>query len=79
MKDIGELESINGLNAIEVEDSNCLYFKEAITAAQGEKVDKANIQSLPLRAYLDQSLIPILAEGIKIIAKERFGRVFNQT
>ncbi|KAI8902602.1 Dpy-30 motif-domain-containing protein, partial [Globomyces pollinis-pini] len=33
--------------------------------------EKQNPQALPLQAYLDQSLIPSLIDGLKLIAKER--------
>ncbi|KAL2911304.1 COMPASS (complex proteins associated with Set1p) component [Polyrhizophydium stewartii] len=33
--------------------------------------DRSNPQSLPLRSYLDQTVIPTLVEGLKIIARER--------
>jgi protein dpy-30 len=32
---------------------------------------KANLQGLPLRSYLDHTVIPVLVEGLKIVAKER--------
>ncbi|KAI9205740.1 Dpy-30 motif-domain-containing protein [Polychytrium aggregatum] len=34
-------------------------------------MNKAQLHSLPLRSYLDQTLIPVLSEGMKAIAKER--------
>ncbi|RKO86276.1 Dpy-30 motif-domain-containing protein [Blyttiomyces helicus] len=34
-------------------------------------MDKAHLQSLPLRAYLDYTVVPVLAEGLKALAKER--------
>ena len=37
---------------------------------------KINVQGLPLRAYLDQTVIPVLIEGLKFVAKERFKLLF---
>ena len=33
--------------------------------------DEVNFQSLPLRPYLDQTVMPLLVEGLKLLAKER--------
>lgn len=32
---------------------------------------KSNLEGLPLRSYLDETVIPILIEGLKVISKER--------
>jgi protein dpy-30 len=32
---------------------------------------KSNLEGLPQRAYLDETVIPILIEGLKVISKER--------
>ena len=37
----------------------------------GKVQDFENIQALPLRAYLDQSIVPLLVEGLRILSKER--------
>ena len=43
--------------------------KEAMeTPAKKPKVD---LQSLPTRAYLDQTVVPILLQGMSVLAKER--------
>ncbi|XP_046571186.1 protein dpy-30 homolog [Haliotis rubra] len=43
--------------------------KEAAeTPAKRPKVD---LQSLPTRAYLDQTVVPILLQGMSVLAKER--------
>lgn len=34
--------------------------------------NKANLNGLPLREYLDHTVIPVLVEGLKIISKERY-------
>ncbi|KAM8934394.1 protein dpy-30 homolog [Pelodytes ibericus] len=38
-----------------------------------EKVSKqkADLQALPTRAYLDQTVVPILLQGLSVLAKER--------
>lgn len=39
-----------------------------------EKVSKqkVDLQSLPTRAYLDQTVVPILLQGLSVLAKERY-------
>uniref|UniRef100_UPI0001AB2939 Protein dpy-30 homolog n=1 Tax=Homo sapiens TaxID=9606 RepID=UPI0001AB2939 len=32
---------------------------------------KVDLQSLPTRAYLDQTVVPILLQGMAVLAKER--------
>ncbi|XP_066516944.1 protein dpy-30 homolog isoform X2 [Hoplias malabaricus] len=32
---------------------------------------KVDLQSLPTRAYLDQTVVPILLQGLSVLAKER--------
>lgn len=32
---------------------------------------EANLQSLPIRAYLDQTVVPVLLQGLAELAKER--------
>lgn len=41
--------------------------------ANTEKVSKqkVDLQSLPTRAYLDQTVVPILLQGLSVLAKER--------
>ena len=41
--------------------------KESITAPRA----KPEIQSLPTRQYLDQSVVPILLQGLTALSKER--------
>ena len=38
------------------------------TAVKKQKVD---LTSLPIRAYLDQTVVPVLLQGMSILAKER--------
>ena len=35
------------------------------------KRQKVDLQSLPTRAYLDQTVVPILLQGMSVLAKER--------
>ncbi|XP_069811092.1 protein dpy-30 homolog isoform X1 [Dendropsophus ebraccatus] len=41
--------------------------------ATTEKVSKqkVDLQALPTRAYLDQTVVPILLQGLSVLAKER--------
>ncbi|XP_041725532.1 protein dpy-30 homolog isoform X1 [Coregonus clupeaformis] len=32
---------------------------------------KVDLQSLPTRAYLDQTVVPLLLQGLSVLAKER--------
>ncbi|CAK6978734.1 protein dpy-30 homolog [Scomber scombrus] len=36
-----------------------------------EKKQKVDLQALPTRAYLDQTVVPILLQGLSVLAKER--------
>ena len=39
---------------------------------QAEEVsNKMNLQALPIRAYLDQTVVPILLDGMSALVKER--------
>jgi protein dpy-30 len=44
-------------------------MKEAEGAASGQA--KVDLNSLPIRAYLDQSVVPILLQGLSSLVKER--------
>uniref|UniRef100_A0A0A9Z9V3 Protein dpy-30 homolog n=1 Tax=Lygus hesperus TaxID=30085 RepID=A0A0A9Z9V3_LYGHE len=35
------------------------------------KKSKVDLQSLPTRQYLDQTVVPILLQGLQVLAKER--------
>lgn len=39
--------------------------------AQATKKTKVDLASLPTRAYLDQTIVPILLQGMSVLAKER--------
>jgi protein dpy-30 len=40
-------------------------------AQQATKKTKVDLASLPTRAYLDQTIVPILLQGMSVLAKER--------
>ncbi|XP_068928245.1 protein dpy-30 homolog isoform X1 [Petaurus breviceps papuanus] len=44
---------------------------EKINAEKSSK-QKVDLQSLPTRAYLDQTVVPILLQGLAVLAKERY-------
>ena len=41
--------------------------EKAASVVQG----KVNLQALPVRAYLDQTVVPILLQGLSVVARER--------
>merc|ERR1712113_135345 len=41
------------------------------TEAAPKKTPRVELQSLPTRAYLDQTVVPILLQGLSQLAKER--------
>ncbi|XP_077912272.1 protein dpy-30 homolog isoform X1 [Halichoerus grypus] len=43
---------------------------EKMNAEKSSK-QKVDLQSLPTRAYLDQTVVPILLQGLAVLAKER--------
>jgi hypothetical protein len=43
---------------------------EAIKQAEDTQT-KMNLQALPIRAYLDQTVVPILLDGMSALVKER--------
>ena len=49
-------------NVREIEDA-----EKDLDAAQ----DKLNLQALPIRAFLDQTVVPILLDGMSALVKER--------
>lgn len=42
--------------------------KASVEKLSKQKVD---LQALPTRAYLDQTVVPILLQGLSVLAKER--------
>uniref|UniRef100_A0A8C4WBB4 Protein dpy-30 homolog n=1 Tax=Gopherus evgoodei TaxID=1825980 RepID=A0A8C4WBB4_9SAUR len=49
---------------------NRIVENEKINAEKTSK-QKVDLQSLPTRAYLDQTVVPILLQGLAVLAKER--------
>lgn len=49
--------------------------------ASTEKISKqkVDLQALPTRAYLDQTVVPILLQGLSVLAKERSVTARNPT
>ncbi|XP_030052276.1 protein dpy-30 homolog isoform X2 [Microcaecilia unicolor] len=41
------------------------------TSTEKLSKQKVDLQSLPTRAYLDQTVVPILLQGLSVLAKER--------
>lgn len=41
--------------------------------AVDEVQQKMNLQALPIRQYLDQTVVPILLDGMSALVKERYG------
>ena len=52
--------------------SLCLYpqIQEAENDLEAVQ-EKLNLQALPIRAYLDQTVVPILLDGMSALVKER--------
>jgi protein dpy-30 len=40
-----------------------------------KRAPKIDVQSLPTRAYLDQTVVPILLQALSTLSKERFSCV----
>ncbi|ELU12875.1 hypothetical protein CAPTEDRAFT_155367 [Capitella teleta] len=47
------------------------HEKESLEAPSSAKRPKVELQSLPTRAYLDQTVVPILLQGMSVLSKER--------
>lgn len=63
-----------------IHEVSALHFKRI---AENEKANtektskqKVDLQSLPTRAYLDQTVVPILLQGLAVLAKERYSATF---
>ena len=53
-------------------DENVEKIIESETAElASNKKPKVDLQGLPVRAYLDQTIVPILLQGMSVLAKER--------
>ena len=62
------------MNAKDELDPNVDNKKTEIKPKTSDKDDskpKQNINSLPIRAYLDQTVVPLVLQGMAEIAKER--------
>lgn len=45
--------------------------ESSVETTNATKKPKVDLQSLPVRAYLDQTIVPILLQGMSVLAKER--------
>ena len=43
-----------------------------------KRAPKIDVQSLPTRAYLDQTVVPILLQGLSTLSKERCCALFKK-
>ena len=59
-----------GLEAKEDEDEQETTKSGGETAVESAQ-NKAEVQALPIRAYLDQTVVPILLQGMSALVKER--------
>ena len=62
-----ESEAVNADNRPADNVRNIADAEKDLEAAQ----DKLNLQALPIRAYLDQTVVPILLDGMSALVKER--------
>ena len=55
--------------------TNITLFLQKLAAGEAEAAkrskDKAELQAMPTRTYLDQTVVPILLQGLGVLAKER--------
>eukprot|EP00617_Octactis_speculum_P001423 CAMPEP_0185774674 /NCGR_PEP_ID=MMETSP1174-20130828/79321_1 /TAXON_ID=35687 /ORGANISM="Dictyocha speculum, Strain CCMP1381" /LENGTH=104 /DNA_ID=CAMNT_0028461973 /DNA_START=39 /DNA_END=353 /DNA_ORIENTATION=+ len=54
----------------EITEPNAEEVTEATKAAD-QVQGKMNLQALPIRAYLDETVVPILLDGMSALVKER--------
>lgn len=52
-------------------DENIEKIIESEATELASKKTKVDLQGLPVRAYLDQTIVPILLQGMSVLAKER--------
>lgn len=62
-----ESEAVNADNRPADNVRDIADAEKDLEAAQ----DKLNLQALPIRAYLDQTVVPILLDGMSALVKER--------
>ena len=60
------------------------FFQKIITSEKElqenpSKKPRVDLQSLPTRAYLDQTVVPILLNGMSVLAKERYDYCIKYT
>jgi len=61
------------------------FFFQKIISSEKElqenpsKRPRVDLQSLPTRAYLDQTVVPILLNGMSVLAKERYDYCIKYT
>ena len=65
-----EKEEQEPANPAAVADPASDEVAEATKAAEQVQA-KMNLQALPIRAYLDQTVVPILLDGMSALVKER--------
>ncbi|OQR82926.1 hypothetical protein ACHHYP_15297 [Achlya hypogyna] len=53
------------------ENDDSAEAKNAEKAADQPPAAKLDVQALPIRAYLDQTVVPILLQGMSALVKER--------
>ncbi|KAL8614704.1 Protein dpy-30 [Nucella lapillus] len=59
-------------NVLEVPDNiQKLITNEKESSESAAKRPKVDLQSLPTRAYLDQTVVPVLLQGMSVLSKER--------
>lgn len=52
-------------------DSRMADHEEASSSATPQMAGKVDLQALPIRAYLDQTVVPLMLQGMSQLVKER--------
>ena len=68
---IQEDSSVKNENQPPTVDENIEKIIENEAELASNKKTKVDLQGLPVRAYLDQTVVPILLQGMSVLAKER--------
>ena len=63
--------NINPQEGIDASVEKMIESETAVGETAGNKKLKIDLQGLPVRAYLDQTVVPILLQGMSTVAKER--------
>ncbi|BFZ07235.1 hypothetical protein BsWGS_10274 [Bradybaena similaris] len=67
-----DLQLHDGGESLDVPDNiQKIINNEKETSEIPSKRAKVDLQSLPTRAYLDQTVVPILLSGMSVLARER--------